>query len=110
MVPPKRAQPHNSWISVPMWALINKGAMLRQQGKLPQQALHLIGQQIQAGLKGNRHQRAADVAKAIDKHLVGKETKEAWRCLKGWYKTASKSALAASQMLLAAQTAKCVML
>jgi hypothetical protein len=93
-----------------MWALINKRAMLRQQGKLPQQALHLIGQQITAGLKGDRRQRAADVAEAIDKHLAGRETKEAWRCLKGWYKTASKSAPAASPMSLAAQTAKCVVL
>ena len=43
MAPPKRAQPRNSWISAPTWALINKRAMLRQQGKLLQQALHLIG-------------------------------------------------------------------
>ncbi len=63
-----------------------------------------------AGLKGDRHQRAAGMAEAIDKHLAGGETKEAWRCLKGWYKTASKTAPAASPMLLAAQTAKCVVL
>ncbi len=50
------------------------------------------------------------MAEAINKHLAGGETKEAWRCLKGWYKTASESALAASPMLLAAQTAKCVAL
>ncbi len=79
--------------------------MLRQQGKLPQQALRLIGQQIVAGLKGDRHQRAADVAEAINKHLVGGKTKEAWQCLKGWYKTALESAPAASPMSLAGQTA-----
>ncbi len=59
-----------------------------------------------AGLKGDRRQRAADVAEAIDKHLAGGETKEAWRCLKGWYKTSSESAPAASPMSLAAQTAE----
>ncbi len=47
---------------------------------------------------------------AIDKHLAGRETKEAWRCLKEWHKTASKSAPAASPMLLATQTAECVAL
>jgi hypothetical protein len=71
MVPPKQAQPRNSWISAPMWALIDKRAMLWQQGKLPQQVLCLIGQQIVAGLKGDRRQRAADVAEAMDKHLTG---------------------------------------
>jgi hypothetical protein len=106
VAPPKQAQLRNSWISAPTWALINKRAMLRQQGKLPQQVLRLIGQQIAAGLKGDRRQRAADVAEAINKHLAGGETKEAWGCLKGWYKTASKSAPAASPMLLATQTAE----
>jgi hypothetical protein len=50
------------------------------------------------------------VVEAINKHLAGGETKEAWRCLKGWYKTASKSAPAASPVLLAAQTTQCVAL
>ncbi len=63
--------------------LINKRAMLQQQGKLPQQALRLIGQQIVAGLKGDRCQRAVDMAEAINKHLAGGETKEARWCLKG---------------------------
>jgi hypothetical protein len=30
VAPPKQTQPHNSWISAPTWALINKRAMLRQ--------------------------------------------------------------------------------
>ncbi len=52
--PPKRAQPHNSWISTPTWALINKRAMLQQQGKLLKQASRRIGRQIVAGLMGDR--------------------------------------------------------
>jgi hypothetical protein len=63
-----------------------------------------------AGIKGDRPQRAADVVEAVNKHLVSRETKEAWQCRKGWCKTASKSAPAASPMSLAAQTAKCVAL
>jgi hypothetical protein len=110
MAPPKRTQPHNSWIFSPTWALINKWTMLQQQGKLLQQASCLIGQQILSGPKGDRRQVATDVAETIKGHLVDREMKEALQCLKGWYKTASESAPAASPVLLAAQTAKCIVL
>jgi len=70
MAPPKWTQPCNSWISAPTWALINKRAMLQQQGKLPQQALCCIGQQIVAGLKGDRQQWAASMAEIIKGHLA----------------------------------------
>jgi hypothetical protein len=106
MVLPMPAQPRNSWISTPTWVNINKRAMLRQQGKLPKQASRCTGRQIAARLKGDRQHQAADVAANIKMHLVGRETKELWRCLKGWYKTASESTPAASPMLLTAQTAK----
>jgi hypothetical protein len=110
VAPPKQAQPCNSWISAPTWALIDKRAMLRQQGKLPQQTSCLIGRQINAGLKGNQKQHAATFVENIEGHLAGGETKEAWQCLKGWYKAASKRAPTASPVLLAAQTAECVAL
>ncbi len=78
VAPPKQAQPCNSWISAPTWALIYKRAMLPQQEKLPQWMSHLIRRQINAGLKGDQKQRAATVAENIKGHLVGRETKEAW--------------------------------
>jgi hypothetical protein len=56
MAPPKWAQPRNSWISAPTWVLIDKKAMLRQQGKLLKQMSHLIGWQIVTGLRGDRRQ------------------------------------------------------
>jgi hypothetical protein len=84
--------------------------MLGQQEKLPQRTSHLIGRQINAGLKGNQKQCVATVAENIKGHLVGGETKEAWQCLKGWYKATSKRTPSASPMLLATQTAKCVAL
>jgi hypothetical protein len=77
-----------------------------QQGKLSQQASHLIGRQIAAGLKGDQKQCAATAAENIKGHLVGGEPKEAWHCLKGLYKAASKSAPTASPMLLTIQTAE----
>jgi hypothetical protein len=106
VVPPKRAQPRNSWISAPMWALIDRRAMLRQQGKLLKRMTHLLGRQIASGLKGDRQQQAANVAGNIEGLLASGETKEVWQCLKGWYQAASDTAPAASPMSLAAQTAE----
>jgi hypothetical protein len=107
---PTQAQPRNQWIFAPTWAFIDKRAALRQQGKLLQQAPHLIGRQIAAGLKGDRAQRAAAAAEKIEGHLAAGEPKEAWRSLKGWYKAATNCAPKASKMLLAAQTAERVAL
>ena len=42
----------------------------------------------------------------IEGLLASGETKEAWRCLKGWYKATTDTAPAASQLSLTAQTAK----
>jgi hypothetical protein len=84
VAPPKRAQPRNSWISAPTWGLIERRAVLRQQGKLSKRMSRLLGQRIASGLKGDRRQRAADVAENIEGLLASGETKEAWRCLKGW--------------------------
>ncbi len=75
---PKWAQPCNSWISAPTWALIDKKAKLRQQGNLTKLMSHLIGWQIMTGLRGDRWQQAADVAENIEMHLVNGEMKEAW--------------------------------
>jgi hypothetical protein len=55
--------------------------MLQQQGKLPQRTSHLIGRQINAGLKGNQKQHAVTVAENIKGHPAGGETKEVWQCL-----------------------------
>jgi hypothetical protein len=86
---PKRAQPRNSWISAPTWALIDRRATLRQQGKLLKRMTRLLGCQIASGLKGDRQQRAANLAGNIEGLLASGETKEVWQCLKGWYKAAS---------------------
>jgi hypothetical protein len=106
VAPPKRAQPRISWISAPTWGLIDRRAVLRQQGKLSKRMSRLLGRQIASGLRGDRRQRAADVAGNIEGLLASREMKEAWRCLKGWYKAASDTPPAASQLSLATQTAE----
>ena len=77
MVPPKRAQPRNSWISVPTWGLIDRRAMLHRQGKLSKRMYRLLGWQITSGLKGDRRQQAANMAANIEGFLASRETKEA---------------------------------
>jgi hypothetical protein len=106
MALPTRAQPRNQWISAPTWALIDKRAALRQQGKLLQQATCLIGRQIATGLKGDRAKRAVAAMEKIKGHLAAGEPKEVWRSLKGWYKAITDRAPKVSKMSLAAQTAK----
>jgi hypothetical protein len=85
MAPPKQAQTCNQWISAPTWALTNKRVALEQQGKLSQQANHLIGRQIAAGLKGDRANHAVAAAEEIKGHLAVREPKKAWQSLRGWY-------------------------
>jgi hypothetical protein len=68
--------------------------------------IRLLGRQIASGLKGDRQLRAANIAGNIEGLLASGEMKEAWWCLKGWYKAASDTAPAASPMSLAAQTVK----
>jgi hypothetical protein len=70
VAPPTWAQPRNQWIYAPTWAFINKRAALQQQGKLSQQAVHLIGRRIAAGLKGDCAQCAAAAAEKIKEHLA----------------------------------------
>ena len=98
VAPPKRAQPRNSWISAPTWGLINRRAMLRRQGKLSKRMSRLLGWRMVSGLRGDRQQQAAYVAGNIEGLLASGETKEAWQCLKGWYKATTNTAPAASQL------------
>ena len=80
--------------------------MLWRQGKLSKRMSRLLGRKIVSGLKGDRRQQAANVAGNIEGLLASRETKEAWQCLKGWYKATTDTAPAASQLSLAAQTAE----
>jgi hypothetical protein len=69
VAPPKRAQPHNPWISAPTWVLIDRRAMLRRQGSCRSGCLVFS--------VGDRQQQAANVAGNIEGLLVSNETKEA---------------------------------
>jgi hypothetical protein len=87
--PPPRERPANKWISDATWLLIDQRAHLHKSGKLCQRQAHCLGRQIKAALRGDRRQRAANVASEIEGLLSTNQTKEAWRCLKGWYRSAT---------------------
>ncbi len=75
-----------------------------------QQAAHLIGRQITAGLKGDRAKQAAVAAEKIEGHLAAGKPKEVWWSLNGWYKAATNHAPKTSKMALATQTSEHVSL
>jgi hypothetical protein len=86
---PLRECPANKWISDATWLLINQRACLHKSGKLMQQQARCIGRRIKAALGGDWRQRAAEVASKVEGSLSTKQPKEAWRCLKRWYPSAT---------------------
>ena len=86
--PPKRERKENVWIQPATWALIDTRAALRKEGKLTQQSSRTHNRRIKAALKEDRRKRAADVAETIELKLAEGEMQEAWRLLKGWYRSA----------------------
>ena len=88
-VPPRKREA-NSWISEATWALVDHRAMLRYRGDLSQRVQRMLGRRIRASLQDDRKARTARVGTAIQGHLAGGDLKEAWRCVKGWYRTASE--------------------
>ena len=90
--PPARERPENQWISEQTWALIDNRARLRREGRLLQRAGGGMGRQINAALKGDRKQRADNIATDISHHLHEGDVVEALRCVKGWYRVAEDRA------------------
>ena len=84
--PPPRKRRANNWISLATWALVDHRAQLRRKGMLNQQGARKLGREVKASLKSDRRQRAADTASAAEHHLQSGDPKEAWRCIKGWYR------------------------
>jgi hypothetical protein len=86
---PLRERPANRSISDATWLLINQCAYLHKSGKLPQRQAQCLGRQIKAALGGDWRQHTANVACKVEGYLSTKQPKEVWRCLKGWYHSAT---------------------
>ena len=62
--------------------------MLRRKGMLSQAVACNLGRKIKACLKADHLKRAAMTASNVEGCLVAGEYIEAWRYLKGWYRSA----------------------
>ena len=79
--PVARESRKNSWILKATWELVDNRARLRKMGLLVQRSLRGHNRRVQASLKADRAQRAADVAENIQLQLSEGNLKEAWRFL-----------------------------
>ena len=80
--------PGKDWISEGMWKLIAKRASLLRSGKIGQAAVQGMKRKVQAELKANKSWLTAKVGESIVSELSKGNVKEAFRHLKGWYRTA----------------------
>ena len=79
----------NEWISEETWRLVNKRVSARRGTRVKARFWRLI-REIAAILKGDRKRRVEIAGEDVET-LLGADPpnpKEAWRCLKGWYKAA----------------------
>jgi len=60
---------------------------MRKSGALSQQYSRILGRRIRQSLKADRATRAANVADEVETHLAAGDPKEAWRSIKGWYRS-----------------------
>ena len=81
----------NDWITDETWRLISHRTMLRRTGKLCQTGGRKMQRQIWAALRGDQAVRTAQVGTGIEYELTGGDVQEAFRHLKGWYRTASET-------------------
>ncbi len=65
-----------------------------------------MGRKIKSFLAVDRKQRAVNAASTVESHLSNGAVKEAWRALKGWYRSAEDQPPPASPERMAKQTAK----
>jgi hypothetical protein len=60
---------------------------MRKSGQLSQHDSRILGRRIRKALKADRALRAANVADEVEGHLAAGDPKEAWRSIKGWYRS-----------------------
>jgi hypothetical protein len=78
--------------------------MLHREGMLSQTAARNLGRKIKVCLKANCLQRATTTASYVEGCLAAGEYIEAWRHLKGWYRSAEDRAPKPCPETLAKQT------
>jgi hypothetical protein len=102
--PPPRERLANKWITDETWKIVDKRTLLRQKGILSQATARSLGREIKARLKADRLLRAKTTASNIEGYLAAGEFVEAWRHLKGWYRSAEDRPPKPCRETLAKQT------
>ena len=105
--PHGRDRHKNEWISEETWRLVDKRVSTRR-GTGVRARIQRLGRAIRASLQGDRKRRV-DIAGQEVETLLGEDPpnpKEAWRRLKGCYKSAVNRALPPDQATLERITAE----
>jgi hypothetical protein len=101
-----RERPANRWILDKTWAAVDKQAMMGRKGHLTTYYARWMRCKIKSLLAADGNQRDANAASTIKSHLSNGAVKEAWRALKGWYRSAEDQPPPASPKTMARQMAK----
>jgi hypothetical protein len=102
---PKRA-PGKDWISKGTWTLIAKRASLLISGRIRQTAARWMKRKANAALKVDKSRLTAQVGEDIVSELGKGNVQEAFRHLKGWYRTASEAQAQPCHQTMERQTDK----
>ena len=86
--PERRERPDHSWIRPGTWGLIHRRAELRNAGQMPRREGFKLGRDIKNALKQDRIERARRAGEQAVLHLGDGNVIEAWRSLRGWYRSA----------------------
>ncbi len=101
-----REPPANRWILDKTWVAVDKRATMHRKGHLTTNYAFWMGRKIKSLLAADCKQCAANAASTIESHLSNDAVKEAWRALKGWYRSAKDQPPPASPKTMVKQTAK----
>jgi hypothetical protein len=79
------------WVSDATWQLIKQRTSLRRAGKLRRNKASKMQREIKKALRVDRDAWTKSVGKIISHKLAGGNVQEAFRHLKGWYRSATNT-------------------
>jgi hypothetical protein len=85
----RKKRKYGNWVSAATWQLIEHRSMLQRSGHLCQLGGRRLGRQIRASLTQDRVDWTAKVGGIIEAKITGGNVQEAFRHLKGWYRSAT---------------------
>jgi hypothetical protein len=77
------------WVSDATWQLIKRRTSLRQAGQLRRNEASVMQREVQQCLRTDRDTRTKHIGETISHELAGGNVQEAFRHLKGWYRSAT---------------------